>query len=351
MAHPVLLPLHGPHSSACRRLQFWRSPHPPQRGVVMLGSRPLIHTGFLASWVDHGLNQQVLQRVRQVLEGRQHAAMEPFGTTVVRCCSQEHEERGAELEAAAAAARASEAAASGMAGYGEGGGGDLGGSASGGSEEWECLNHKALATAAAAATAVLPVDEEAAAAVVSAVMQGGQEAAAALLSAVGGGAGRDNTSNGAAVQPDNGASPAGPSGSALAAGGSRSGSRQTPFRVLITGHSLGGAVGTLCAHDLARLLPEWGHTTVVSPASSATFSEAVLSPVAAAAGGQAGEEGAAADALASSGRAAAAPTLVAVQCYTFGAPRTGNHAFAAELKRMVPDSWAVINDQDLGGRH
>ena len=33
-------------------------------------------------------------------------------------------------------------------------------------------------------------------------------------------------------------------------------------------------------------------------------------------------------------------------CYTFGAPRTGNHAFAAESTRLVPETWHVINDQD-----
>lgn len=36
---------------------------------------------------------------------------------------------------------------------------------------------------------------------------------------------------------------------------------------------------------------------------------------------------------------------VEVLCYSFGAPRTGNHAFAKEYNKMVPDTWAVINDQ------
>lgn len=39
---------------------------------------------------------------------------------------------------------------------------------------------------------------------------------------------------------------------------------------------------------------------------------------------------------------------MAVSCYIYGAPRTGNHAFANELVQQVPDTWAVINDQDLG---
>ncbi len=34
-----------------------------------------------------------------------------------------------------------------------------------------------------------------------------------------------------------------------------------------------------------------------------------------------------------------------VVCYTFAAPRTGNHAFAREYNAMVPNAWSVINDQ------
>ena len=35
----------------------------------------------------------------------------------------------------------------------------------------------------------------------------------------------------------------------------------------------------------------------------------------------------------------------ATSCYTFGAPRTGNHAWAAEYEDLVPDTWHIINDQ------
>ena len=58
------------------------------------------------------------------------------------------------------------------------------------------------------------------------------------------------------------------------------------------GHSLGGALATLAAHDLQA---EFGF-----------------------------------------------PHL---HCYTFGAPRTGNHAFAAETSRLVPETWHIINDR------
>ncbi len=36
-----------------------------------------------------------------------------------------------------------------------------------------------------------------------------------------------------------------------------------------------------------------------------------------------------------------------LHCYTFGAPRTGNHAFAAESSRLVSETWHIINDRAL----
>jgi hypothetical protein len=67
-------------------------------------------------------------------------------------------------------------------------------------------------------------------------------------------------------------------------------------RVFVTGHSLGGALATLAAHDIAtavKCLPKMNLTV-----------------------------------------------------YTFGAPRVGNHAFAREVSERVPQLWNVINDQD-----
>ncbi len=60
------------------------------------------------------------------------------------------------------------------------------------------------------------------------------------------------------------------------------------------GHSLGGALATLAAHDLQA---EFGFRHL--------------------------------------------------HCYTFGAPRTGNHTFAADTSRLVPETWHVINDRAL----
>lgn len=66
---------------------------------------------------------------------------------------------------------------------------------------------------------------------------------------------------------------------------------------LIAGHSLGGALATLAAYDIRQELTKQQ------------------------------QQG------------------VEVVCYSFGAPRTGNHAFARDYNHMVPDTWSIINDQ------
>lgn len=73
----------------------------------------------------------------------------------------------------------------------------------------------------------------------------------------------------------------------------------TTLTITCTGHSLGGAMATLAAWDIATLL---------------------------------------------SGFPATAYTM---RCYTFGAPRVGDHTFAALYKRLVPNTWDVANDQDV----
>lgn len=67
------------------------------------------------------------------------------------------------------------------------------------------------------------------------------------------------------------------------------------WSVVLTGHSLGGALATLCAHDLA-------HRTWSAP-----------------------------------------PRLV---MYNYGSPRLGNKVFAAEFNRAVPNAWRVVNNND-----
>jgi Lipase (class 3) len=68
------------------------------------------------------------------------------------------------------------------------------------------------------------------------------------------------------------------------------------MRVLACGHSLGGAIASLAAMDAVR---ECG-----------VDSQRVV-------------------------------------CYTFGCPRIGNHAFAGDYETAVPDTWHVVNDQDV----
>ncbi len=65
----------------------------------------------------------------------------------------------------------------------------------------------------------------------------------------------------------------------------------------VLGHSLGGALATLAAYDIRKQLQEGGRQ------------------------------------------------CVEVVCYSFGAPRTGNHAFARDYNHVVPDTWSIINDQ------
>ena len=73
--------------------------------------------------------------------------------------------------------------------------------------------------------------------------------------------------------------------------------RRDERHVLPVGHSLGGALATLAAFDIRKQLLESGQSDAQ------------------------------------------------VVCYTFAAPRTGNHAFAREFNAVVPDTWSVINDQ------
>lgn len=70
------------------------------------------------------------------------------------------------------------------------------------------------------------------------------------------------------------------------------------WRVIVTGHSLGGALATLCAFELSsRRGPN-----------------------------RANQE---------------------ISMYTFGAPRAGNAIFASQFNSLVPDSWRITNNRDI----
>lgn len=65
-----------------------------------------------------------------------------------------------------------------------------------------------------------------------------------------------------------------------------------PLDSVATGHSLGGSLAMLAAYDIAARLP-----------------------------------------------------TLTVRCYTYGAPRTGNRAFAEDYGRVVEDTWHIINGE------
>ena len=68
------------------------------------------------------------------------------------------------------------------------------------------------------------------------------------------------------------------------------------MQVYVTGHSLGGALATLAAYDIQAAI-------------------------------------------------CSLPVKATLSSFTFGSPRTGNHAFARASNAMVMDQWAIINDQ------
>jgi hypothetical protein len=81
--------------------------------------------------------------------------------------------------------------------------------------------------------------------------------------------------------------------------------RARAWRVLLTGHSLGGALATLCAADLAELFPQ-----PLSPAS-------------------------------------ASDDIVRVRCVTYGSPRAGDARFAARFAVLQPRALRLVNGRDV----
>lgn len=75
-----------------------------------------------------------------------------------------------------------------------------------------------------------------------------------------------------------------------------------PWKILLTGHSLGGALATLCAYELA-------HLELADAAASGGVERLVV--------------------------------------YNFGSPRVGSGAFASHFDASLPDAWRVVNAADL----
>ena len=92
------------------------------------------------------------------------------------------------------------------------------------------------------------------------------------------------------------------------------------------GHSLGGALATLAAYDVRAVGKKYGKDCKVSCYTCAS-SPAPLP-----------DTGPHANALHCFRQVVAdrAPSVS-----RFGAPRTGNHAFATDFQQMVPDCWCV----------
>lgn len=49
-------------------MQAWRVAHPPTRGHRLMGTRPLVHVGFLKSWLAGGLNEKVISAVLKAVQ-------------------------------------------------------------------------------------------------------------------------------------------------------------------------------------------------------------------------------------------------------------------------------------------
>ena len=113
-------------------------------------------------------------------------------------------------------------------------------------------------------------------------------------------------------------------------------SRQPRMLLNLAGHSLGGALATLAAYDVRAVGKKYGNDCKVSCYTCAPLSSSPPS----------GDPGAHTNALhffrpgssqAERWSASAADGTPAVR--RFGAPRTGNHAFAEDFQQMVPNCW------------
>ena len=73
--HPPLIDAH------CSPLsQAWTVAHPPRRGLICLGTRPLVHKGFLTAWSE--VADRVSEAVQEVLEGLTERQREAFQVLV-----------------------------------------------------------------------------------------------------------------------------------------------------------------------------------------------------------------------------------------------------------------------------
>ncbi|KAG2437103.1 hypothetical protein HYH02_011361 [Chlamydomonas schloesseri] len=117
-------------------------------------------------------------------------------------------------------------------------------------------------------------------------------------------------------------------------------------RVIVTGHSLGGAHATLCALDLSMALGPGGRGADGLGAAAAAAAPGGVGLGRNSKGGAAGAAGAQRERE----RAQQEPPLLPqemLSCYTFGCPRVGNHMFAKVYNKVVRELWNVINGNDV----
>jgi len=50
------------------------TPIPPTRGHKLMGTRPLVHVGFMKSWLAGGFNLKVINRIMQLVNSRKAGA-------------------------------------------------------------------------------------------------------------------------------------------------------------------------------------------------------------------------------------------------------------------------------------
>jgi len=89
--------------------------------------------------------------------------------------------------------------------------------------------------------------------------------------------------------------------------------------VEMTGHSLGGSVATLASYDIAAALSDLSHSSAQSNLESVSSKPTFDFPF----------------------------PKSNLSLYTFGCPRVGNTPFAESINELVPDTWNVIQNNDI----
>ena len=63
--------------------QVWRMAHEPVRGVLWVGTRPMVHSGFYLNWTSKGLNRQVLSHLQVPLGSPPHLPHAAHGMLIL----------------------------------------------------------------------------------------------------------------------------------------------------------------------------------------------------------------------------------------------------------------------------